>query len=196
VASPFFDVDAKDNRAAAALCKSMARGVKRELHFCVPQLSDRVTGSRARLLAPKSLWTTAQSYRAETTVATLPDLDGDKNRRPWHAKMMLFGADGYAALMVGSTNFTCAGLGLIPSRNAEANLLTMRLPNQELQTVRDRLDALMKLRGDVVHRSLLTSAQTTNGHPVTKEDLKKAINFLKNLVSATEKAFDKPVPGS
>jgi hypothetical protein len=71
-----------------------------------------------------------------------------------------------------------------------------RLPNQEPQSVRDRLDALMKLRGDVVHRSLLAGAQTTNGHPVTKEDLKKAINFLKNLVSATEKAFDKPVPGS
>lgn len=68
-----------------------------------------------------------------------------------------------------------------------------RLPNQELQAVRDRLDALMKLRGDVVHRSRVAGTQTTNGHPVTKEDLRKAINFLKSLVTATEKAFHKPV---
>ncbi|MGE0466424.1 MAG: phospholipase D-like domain-containing protein [Steroidobacteraceae bacterium] len=125
VASPFFDVDAKDNRAVAALCKSMGRGVKRDLRICVPQLRDQEAGSRPRLLAPRSLWTTPQSYRAETSVEALPDMDEDKNRRPWHAKLMLLGADVYTALMIGSSNFTSAGLGLVSNRNAEANLLML-----------------------------------------------------------------------
>jgi hypothetical protein len=125
IASPFFDVDAKDNRAAAALCKSMGRGMTRNLRLCVPQLRDQQVQSRPRLLAPKSLWATPQSYRTETTVEALPDLDDDKNRRPWHAKMMAFESTAYTALMIGSSNFTCAGLGLIPTRNVEVNLLTI-----------------------------------------------------------------------
>lgn len=125
IASPFFDVDAKDNRAAASLCKSMGRGVTRKLRLCVPQMRDQDGKSQPRLLAPKSLWTTPQSFRTEVAVEALPAMDGDKNQRPWHAKMMVFRADAYAALMTGSSNFTSAGLGLITSRNAEANLLTI-----------------------------------------------------------------------
>jgi predicted nucleic acid-binding Zn ribbon protein len=56
--------------------------------------------------------------------------------------------------------------------------------------VRQRLDAYMKLRGDVVHRSFHVSPNKPLVHPVKKDDLKKAIAFLKNLVAATENAFE------
>ena len=58
-------------------------------------------------------------------VEMLPDFDADKNRRPWHAKMLGLTADRYSALMIGSSNFTCAGMGAGSYCNAEANLLTI-----------------------------------------------------------------------
>ncbi|MEX2122766.1 MAG: HEPN domain-containing protein [Woeseia sp.] len=58
----------------------------------------------------------------------------------------------------------------------------------DLSGVKERLDAYMKLRGDVVHRSLRISPDAPLVHPVKKDDLKKAVAFLKNLVAATEKA--------
>jgi hypothetical protein len=61
--------------------------------------------------------------------------------------------------------------------------------NFEGNTVRERLDQYLKLRGDVVHRSRAILAGPPQAHPVTKEDLEKAIRFLKNLVQATERAF-------
>jgi len=57
------------------------------------------------------------------------------------------------------------------------------------KTVRSRLDGYMKLRGDVVHRSRSVIPGPPTAHPVRKEDLEKAISFLKHLVAATEKAL-------
>jgi hypothetical protein len=61
--------------------------------------------------------------------------------------------------------------------------------NCDVNTVKRRLDAYMKLRGDVVHRSLQVSPGIPLVHPVKKDDLKKAIAFLKSLVDATEMSF-------
>ncbi|MBK9132421.1 MAG: hypothetical protein IPM20_12395 [Gammaproteobacteria bacterium] len=61
--------------------------------------------------------------------------------------------------------------------------------NNDENTVRDRLNQYMKLRGDVVHRSRTITPGPPKAHPVTKEDLVKAIRFLKSLVQATESAF-------
>ena len=61
--------------------------------------------------------------------------------------------------------------------------------NNDQETVRDRLNQYLKLRGDVVHRSRTIAPGPPKAHPVTKEDLEKAIRFLKNLVQATESAF-------
>ena len=61
--------------------------------------------------------------------------------------------------------------------------------NFEKKEVRDRLNQYIKLRGDVVHRSRTIEPGPTKAHPVTKEDLKRAIRFLKNLVLATETAL-------
>ena len=125
VASPFFDVDDDSGRVAAALCKSMARGRTREIRFCVPASRDDGETAVPRLAAPKAISTTPLQYRGHVTVATLPEVDGDKNARRWHAKMLAFRGDSYTALMIGSSNFTCAGMGTSSHRNAEANLVTV-----------------------------------------------------------------------
>jgi len=79
----------------------------------------------SRLAAPKALLRTPAAYHCVVTVEMLPELDEEKNRRPWHAKMVALLAGQYSALMIGSSNFTCAGMGVAQHRNAEANLLTI-----------------------------------------------------------------------
>ena len=125
VASPFFDADDDTSRVAASLCKLMARGGQRTICFCVPATRDDGVATVPRLAAPIALLHTPPAYQGTVTVEILPELDGDKNRRPWHAKMLALFAVPYSALMVGSSNFTCAGMGVGQHRNAEANLLTI-----------------------------------------------------------------------
>ena len=125
VASPFFDVDDESGRVATALCKSMARGRTREIWFCVPASRDDNELAIPRLAAPKAIAVKPLEYRGHVTVSTLPDLDHDKNVRLWHAKMLALRGKSYTALMIGSSNFTCAGMGTGSHRNAEANLVTV-----------------------------------------------------------------------
>lgn len=54
---------------------------------------------------------------------------------------------------------------------------------------REKLDELVKKRGDAVHRSKRRSAGPSPPHLVTKEDLEKAIRFLRELVVATDMAL-------
>lgn len=124
IASPFFDVDDHTSRVTASLCKLMARGRQRELSFCVPAIRD-TSDTAPRLAAPRALILTPPAYQGNVSIEMLPEFDGSKNRRPWHAKMLALRSDRYFALMTGSSNFTCAGMGVGQSRNAEANLLTI-----------------------------------------------------------------------
>lgn len=146
IASPFFDVNDDTSRVTAALCKSMARGGRRDLVFWVPAIRDSDATTVPRLAAPKALLETPRYYQGNVTVAMLPEIDGDKNPRTWHAKMLALHADRYSALMIGSSNFTCAGLGVEQYRNAEANLLSIvdRVPNSrdagQLQSVWPKMD--------------------------------------------------------
>lgn len=61
----------------------------------------------------------------------------------------------------------------------------------DAKTVRERLNIYMKLRGDVVHRSRTVIPGPSQAHPVKKEDLEKAIRFLKLLVASTESALQR-----
>lgn len=124
IASPFFDVDQETNRVSTWLCKAMARGVRRRLKVCVPAVTDEESQSH-RLAAPRSLITTPKALHTDVDVELLPDQEGP-NLRPWHAKMVAFFLNQkYSAMMVGSSNFTCAGMGVGRFRNVEANLLTV-----------------------------------------------------------------------
>lgn len=122
VASPFFDPEKenKDDAATARLCRNLGRGVKRTIQFFVPAMGD---AADQRLAAPKSLVTTAEKYADRISVASLPANDADQNPRSWHAKMVALSAADYNALMIGSSNFTKAGMGIEGRYNAEANLL-------------------------------------------------------------------------
>lgn len=122
IASPFFDPNEDTNRAVATLCKRLA--APRQVHLFAP--GAKLAGSATfRMDAPRSLLSTASRYSTEMQVSVLPKVDSDKNVRPWHAKLMAFHGDGYVAIMIGSSNFTAAGLGLDTRRNAEANLVTV-----------------------------------------------------------------------
>lgn len=124
VASPFFDDDERARDVTATLCKSLARSADRAVWFCVPAIRDEAAPV-PRLAAPRALFDTPAKYNTGVSIELLPDRDADRNARPWHAKMIAFWADRYSALMVGSSNFTSAGLGIRARRNAEANLLTV-----------------------------------------------------------------------
>ena len=88
VASPFFDADDETSRVTAAICKLMARGRQRKLCFSVPAIRDENAAAVPRLAAPRALVLTPPVYNGNVTVEMLPELDRDKNRRPWHAKML------------------------------------------------------------------------------------------------------------
>lgn len=120
VASPFFDAENDDNEAARALCTVMSLKW-RTVVFCVP---GDLQAKKARLYAPKSLWLTAQEHSDDVSIEVLPEVE-DGNARPWHAKMFRFESHQRRGLMIGSSNFTCAGLGLKNRCNAEANLITV-----------------------------------------------------------------------
>ncbi|MCF7676477.1 MAG: hypothetical protein K9N23_21520 [Akkermansiaceae bacterium] len=55
---------------------------------------------------------------------------------------------------------------------------------------KETLDQLLSKRGDIVHRSKLPDdGGPSKPHPVKREDLAKAIRFLRGLVDATDKAL-------
>ena len=62
--------------------------------------------------------------------------------------------------------------------------------NYEPATAKKTLDDFISRRGDVVHRSRPVSAGTPSPHMVKRDDLDKAIRFLKGLVEATDRALE------
>lgn len=61
--------------------------------------------------------------------------------------------------------------------------------NFDPTSARKMLDELISKRGDAVHRSKPTNGGSPAAHLVKREDLEKAIRFLKGLVVATDKAL-------
>ena len=64
--------------------------------------------------------------------------------------------------------------------------------NFDPATARKTLDELISKRGDAVHRAKSTNGGSPAPHLVKREDLDKAIRFLKGLVLATDKALAEP----
>jgi hypothetical protein len=185
VASPFFDVDEGTNLAAAALCKAMARGVRRDVYLCVRASRDADKKAVPRLFAPKSLLTTPAKLGGHAVVEILPDEDEDKNPRIWHAKMLALHSDQYCALMVGSSNFTSAGLGLGGNRNAEANLLTI-VDRADFAREEGKLKAVWPAMDEITDPHL---AEWLGARPESEEEEKDApIPLPPGFISATFRA--------
>ena len=182
VASPFFDDDSVPNRVADAVCRQMARGFIPRVWLCVP--GDDANGDgRVLLRAPRALYDTFVDAGAEIHVETVPSQD-DREQRKWHAKMIHAESDGYVALMAGSSNFTVAGLGLIPTRNAEANLVTIvdRVNHaRETSSLRGVWDAMTPVKDP---------DRATWQRAVDEEDEETGLPFPPGFLAATFHAGD------
>jgi hypothetical protein len=62
-------------------------------------------------------------------------------------------------------------------------------PNVDTSKAKKTLDELIAKRGDAVHRSKPLSTGAPAPHLVKRDDLDRAIRFLKFLVDATERSF-------
>ena len=124
VTSPFFDKPGSPNMPAIKMWELLrARGAAKVTFNVV---ADEVEPSGTLLLrAPEELKhaTPSQRQSTKTVIRLLKENTDGKNIRPLHMKsIFLEGAD-WVAYLIGSGNFTTAGLGLGHRRNLEANLL-------------------------------------------------------------------------
>ncbi|SDC14956.1 hypothetical protein SAMN05216345_101710 [Cupriavidus sp. YR651] len=62
--------------------------------------------------------------------------------------------------------------------------------NTDAAKAKQTLDDWIRRRGDAVHRSRTVSAGPAVAHLIRRDELEKAIRFLRGLVDATDKALD------
>lgn len=139
VVSPFFDPPEAPNTPARELWMLLKQRGEVAVHYEV--VGEDVPGEKAVLLhAPKSLLESQPGNRSQiaTTFKRLKLEEG----RPLHAKYLRLQNDEFILSMVGSSNFTSAGLGLGGTRNLEANLAFTVKPDSS-ETRRATLDACL-----------------------------------------------------
>lgn len=120
IVSPFFD--RPDNSAATmeSLIRLLAKRGSREVYLSV-RTEDRLDGTK-RVFAPLQLVHAARNACDPVEVYSVNPTQNDELRQ-LHAKLLLLENDRWCSLLIGSSNFTAAGLGTRPSANLEANLL-------------------------------------------------------------------------
>lgn len=129
VVSPFFDPKSRDAGPERTLWGMMKQRGSAELHLHVAG-EEAPESKRWRLEVPRHILSATPKGRAGAVtelhpvrVADVPT-DFGRDRRPLHAKTLALSHETWAALVVGSSNFTSAGMGLSPyARNFEANVL-------------------------------------------------------------------------
>lgn len=119
VLSPFFDLPGKDRTCVEALINGMAQRRPRKVDFYVR--AEPLPDGRTRVFAPLGM-VRAAGEQCEATASPV-DHDQAGERRDFHAKMIQLENEGWSGTMIGSSNFTAAGLGVSKSGgNVEANL--------------------------------------------------------------------------
>jgi len=119
VISPFYDPPGAPNKPAIQLWALLKQRGDARVEFQVT--AEDVSGEKAVLIhAPKSLLDAQPANRTgtETSVSRLK-LEED---RPLHAKCLWLENENVVLSLIGSSNFTSAGLGLGKTQNLEANL--------------------------------------------------------------------------
>ncbi|MDA2934243.1 phospholipase D-like domain-containing protein [Acidobacteria bacterium AH-259-D05] len=118
VLSPFFDSGEGESEAAKALVERLAQRGHASATFVVPV---DTMNSQTIVRAPQTI---AQSVPQRVKVEFRPFLQPDENEvRRLHAKALVLESKYWTALLIGSSNFTSAGLGTLRSRgNLEINL--------------------------------------------------------------------------
>ena len=120
ITSPFFDPDEAKTKAAHTVWNSLAKRGAATVTYNV-EARELPGEKRLELRAPEYLKESAPASRTSAHVEFTRITDDDN--RPLHMKTMLFEADDWTSYLLGSGNFTSAGLGLHGSPNLEANLL-------------------------------------------------------------------------
>lgn len=120
--SPFFDEDEKASATAAAFAGLLTtRGARR---ICIAAPGRTLPDGTVQIDAPGALKTSSHPSleHAFSIVRQRIEIDGKEEERPLHAKSIWLEREGRALYMLGSSNFTAAGLGLHPRHNIELNL--------------------------------------------------------------------------
>ena len=129
VVSPFFDQTFRSNGPEKRLWEMLRQRGDAELQLHVagvyaPEID------KWRLQVPEHVLKSIPKGRAGVSLSLHPlpvtdvPTDAGKERRPLHAKTLTLCHPGWVAWMVGSSNFTSAGTGMIQlGRNFEANVL-------------------------------------------------------------------------
>lgn len=122
VLSPFYDSSDHWTEVVDGLSSVMAKRGDRNVSFYVS--SEELPDGRTRLGMPRQILDAAKE-RAVVSVHEVPLAQDDENR-PLHAKMLVLENEDWGLTLMGSSNFTRAGLGVSTGNrqpvNFEANL--------------------------------------------------------------------------
>lgn len=120
VVSPFFDKPPADRAALTGLLPLLAKKRPRELNFYVR--FDPQPDGRIRVFAPLGMLKTARQTSDVHVHRVLPEQK--EELRDLHAKMIMLASEDWQMLLMGSSNFTGAGLTAPRGNgNCEANIV-------------------------------------------------------------------------
>lgn len=140
VVSPFFDVEDGANDTAKRFAELLTNRGPRSLFFCAP--GRKLPDGKMQLDAPACLRDSSHPALEHgfTYIPERYENDGKDIDRPLHAKALWLEREERALCMLGSSNFTAAGLGLHPKHNIELNV-TYVIGNVRSQFARLCLEA-------------------------------------------------------
>lgn len=119
VVSPFFDTNEERSAAALALVGELAKSGKRSVSFVVPV--DRPSQRPAIVRAPRAI-RAAVPPGVDLSIQAYQTPEKEEPR--WlHGKFVALHSLDWTAALVGSSNFTRAGLGLSPAGHLEVNVV-------------------------------------------------------------------------
>ncbi len=122
ILSPFFDVDNQVSATAATFAGLLTTRGRRELTFVGP--GGRLPDGTVQIDISSELKRSSHPSLAHhfSFVPARIELNAEEINRPLHAKSIWLQSGSRALCMVGSSNFTAAGLGLHGKHNIELNV--------------------------------------------------------------------------
>lgn len=151
VTSPFFNRDGGKWLPESKIWEYLRKRGSAKVTY---NLTGEETDGALVVHGPETLRTCAPMNRSEVEVelTLLPagevDEKGNPVVRPLHAKSIWWDGNDWIAYLIGSSNFTRAGMGLIPTCNVEANLLYLASRNGAPESVEKMEKAY--LMGDAI----------------------------------------------
>lgn len=120
--SPFFDDDRQSVATAQTFASLLTTRGARQLTIVAP--GRTLPDGTVQIDAPAALKIASHPslQRKFSIVEQRLEIEGKLEGRPLHAKSVWLERDGRVLYMLGSSNFTAAGLGLHPRRNIELNV--------------------------------------------------------------------------